>query len=48
LKTLYQILQLGTGFEYKQDLFFTPLIVFEAEDLTTNSTASAALKKTRW
>ncbi len=36
---------LGTSFEYKQDLFFTPLIVFEAEDLTTNSTASAALKK---
>ena len=36
---------LGTGFEYKQDLFFTPLFVFEAEDLTTNSTASAALKK---
>ena len=36
---------LGTGFEYKQDLFFTPLMVFEAEDLTTDSTASAALKK---
>ncbi len=36
---------LGTGFEYKQDLFFTPLIVFEAENLTTDSTASAALKK---
>ena len=36
---------LGTGFEYKQDLFFTPLIVFEAEDLTTDSTASTALKK---
>lgn len=36
---------LGTGFEYKQDLFFTPLIVFEAEDLTTDSTASASLKK---
>ena len=36
---------IGTGFEYKQDLFFTPLIVFEAEDLTTDSTASAALKK---
>ena len=36
---------LGTGFEYKKDLFFTPLIVFEAEDLTTDSTASAALKK---
>lgn len=36
---------LGTGFEYKQDLFFTPLIVFEAEDLTTDSTASADLKK---
>ena len=36
---------IGTGFEYKQDLFFTPLIVFESEDLTTNSTASTALKK---
>ena len=36
---------LGTGFEYKQDLFFTPLLVLEAEDLTTDSTASAALKK---
>ena len=36
---------LGTGFEYKQDLFFTPLVVIEAEDLTTNKTASAALKK---
>ena len=36
---------LGTGFEYKQDLFFTPLMVFEAENLTTDSTASAALKK---
>ena len=36
---------LGTGFEYKQDLFFTPLIAFEAEDLTTNSNASTALKK---
>jgi outer membrane protein insertion porin family len=36
---------LGTGFEYKQDLFFTPLIVLEAEDLTTDSTASADLKK---
>ncbi len=36
---------LGTGFEYKRDLFFTPLIVFEAENLTTDSTASAALKK---
>jgi outer membrane protein insertion porin family len=35
---------LGTGFEYKQDLFFTPLIVIETEDLTTNSTASTALK----
>ena len=35
----------GTGFEHKQDLFFTPLIVFEAENLTTDSTASAALKK---
>jgi len=36
---------LGTGFEYKQDLFFTPLIVLEAENLTTDSTASAELKK---
>ncbi len=36
---------IGTGLEYKRDLFFTPLIVFEAEDLTTDSTASAALKK---
>ncbi|MDC1129016.1 outer membrane protein assembly factor BamA, partial [Candidatus Pelagibacter sp.] len=36
---------LGTGFEYKKDLFFTPLIVFEAEDLTTDQTASATLKK---
>ena len=36
---------LGTGFEYKQDLFFSPLIVFEAEDLTTNSAASSSLKK---
>jgi outer membrane protein insertion porin family len=36
---------LGTGFEHKQDLFFTPLIVFESEDLTTDSTASASLKK---
>ena len=36
---------LGTGFEYKQDLFFTPLIVIEAEDLTTNNTASTTLKK---
>ena len=36
---------LGTGFEYKKDLFFTPLIVFEAEDLTTDNTASETLKK---
>ena len=36
---------IGTGFEYKQDLFFSPLIVFEAEDLTTNSAASSSLKK---
>jgi outer membrane protein insertion porin family len=36
---------LGTGFEYKKDLFFTPLIVVETEDLTTDSTASASLKK---
>jgi len=38
-------LTLGTGFEYKQDLFFTPLISIEAEDLTTNNNASTALKK---
>ncbi len=36
---------LGTGFEYKQDLFFTPLLVFESESLTTDSTASSTLKK---
>ena len=36
---------LGTSFEYKQDLFFTPLVVLEAENLTTNNNASAALKK---
>ena len=36
---------IGTGFEYKQDLFFTPLLVLEAEELKTDSTASAALKK---
>tara|TARA_Y100000591_G_scaffold332993_1_gene372949 strand:- start:1979 stop:4213 length:2235 start_codon:yes stop_codon:yes gene_type:complete len=36
---------LGTGFEYKQDLFFTPLMVFETESLTTDSTASSTLKK---
>ena len=35
----------GTGFEYKQDLFFTPLAIFEIEDLETNSTASQSLKK---
>ncbi len=36
---------LGTGFEYKKDLFFTPLIIFEAEDMSTNSSASTDLKK---
>ena len=36
---------IGTGFEYKKDLFFTPLIVFETEDLTTNTSASTSLKK---
>ena len=36
---------LGTSFEYKQDLFFTPLIVLESEDLKTNTNASTALKK---
>ena len=35
---------IGTSFEYKQDLFFTPLIVFEAEDLTTNNNASSRWK----
>lgn len=36
---------IGTGFEYKQDLFFTPLVMIEFEDLETNSTASQTLKK---
>ena len=36
---------LGTSFEYKKDLFFTPLIILEAEDLKTNTNASTALKK---
>ena len=36
---------IGTGFEFKQNLFFSPLLVFEAEDLTTNNKASTALKK---
>ncbi len=36
---------IGTGFEFKQDLYFTPLLVVEFEDLETNSTASASLKK---
>ena len=36
---------IGTGFEYKEDLFFTPLVVIEAEDLSTDSTASTSLKK---
>ena len=35
----------GTGFEYKQDLFFNPLLVFEFEELETNSSASSTLKK---
>tara|TARA_B100001175_G_scaffold131551_1_gene111782 strand:- start:6693 stop:8945 length:2253 start_codon:yes stop_codon:yes gene_type:complete len=35
----------GTGFEYKQDLFFTPLAIFEIEDLETNSSASQSLRK---
>jgi outer membrane protein insertion porin family len=39
---------LGTGFEYKQDLFFTPLVVFEAEDLITDIYCIRVLKKTRW
>ena len=34
----------GTGFEYKQDLFFEPLLLLELEDLETNSTASQALR----
>ena len=36
---------LGTGFEYKQDLFFNPLLLLEFEDLETNSNASTTLKK---
>ena len=36
---------LGTGFEYKQDLFFNPLLSLEFEDLETNSNASTTLKK---
>ena len=36
---------LGTGFEYKQDLFFNPLLLIEFEDLETNSNASTTLKK---
>ena len=36
---------LGTGFEYKQDLFFNPLLSLEFEDLETTSNASATLKK---
>ena len=36
---------IGTRFEYKKDLFFTPLIALEAEELTTDSTASSSLKK---
>ncbi len=36
---------LGTGFEYKQDLFFNPLLSLEFEDLETNSNASNTLKK---
>ena len=35
---------IGTGFEYKKDLFFEPLLLIELEDLETNSTASQALK----
>ncbi len=35
----------GTGFEFKQDLFFNPLLIFELEDLETDSTASSSLKK---
>ena len=38
-------LTFGTGFEYKQDLFFNPLLVFEFEELETNSNASKILKK---
>ena len=35
----------GTGFEYKQDLFFNPLVSLEFEDLETNTNASETLKK---
>ena len=36
---------IGTGFEYKQDLFFNPLVLLEFEDLETNLNASDTLKK---
>ena len=36
---------IGTGFEFKQDLFFNPLAIVEFEDLSTNSNASDSLKK---
>jgi outer membrane protein insertion porin family len=44
-ETTISNITLGTGFEYKEDLFFTPLIVLEAEKLKTDSTASNSLKK---
>lgn len=36
---------IGTGFEYKEDLYFTPMLEFEYENLETNSNASSNLKK---
>ncbi len=36
---------IGTGFEYKQNLYFNPLAIIEFEKLETNSSASQALKK---
>ena len=44
-ETTISNITLGTGFEYKEDLFFTPLIVLETEKLKTDSTASSSLKK---
>ncbi len=36
---------IGTGLEYRQDLFFNPLLVIEFEELETNNSASQTLKK---
>jgi len=36
---------IGTGFEYKQDLFFNPGVNLEYKDLETSSSASSILKK---